>query len=372
VRALPLVWLAALLAPLLLSAQDSLRISGHVGLRTARGERPVPSARVTLHAIGSRQAGPVDSVLSDSRGRYAFRVAADSALTYLATVRYGGIAYFSRPARLGDEGAGGGEIVVFDTTSRPLPLRTRGRHLVLATPDPLGTRATIDIYEVENDTVLTRVVRDEDDAVFVVALPLGARNVRTGEGDFNMSAVRIASDHVAVTAAFPPGARQLVLAYDLPASAFPLTVLLRDATDVLEVLAEEEGTIVVGEGIESQGPVALEGRTFLRFLGRDMPKAGRVSITALGPSGDGTPARASWVVALAGLAALGGLLGLARPRHANPKARPRVEILAEAIAAVDRCLADESMARQHAALTVYRAALARERASLLAQVAQSS
>ena len=34
---------------------------------------PVPAAWVVLHRVGPDRAGPLDSVRSDSRGRYAFR-----------------------------------------------------------------------------------------------------------------------------------------------------------------------------------------------------------------------------------------------------------------------------------------------------------
>jgi hypothetical protein len=359
--------LVALLVPLTGTAQDTLVVRGHVALRTAHGERPVRRTIVTLHAIGAQgREGPVDSVRTDADGRYGFRFAADSALTYLATARYGGIAHFAAPVRLGDASAGDGEgeITVFDTTSQPLALPTRGRHIVLSAPSATGARAVIDVYEIENPGVLTRIVRDSADAVFIARLPAGALDVRTTQGDVPATGVRVQPDQVAVIAPVPPGVRQLVLTYDLPLSAVPLAVAV-GPTDVLEVLAEEEGATAAGAGLEPQGPVSIEGRTFQRFLRQNVASAAQVTITppVVAPGG-GRLSPFGVALAIAGAAALGIVFAAAsRPGRAP---RPRRLVLAEALATVDRQLAAPAFAAQHAALREYRAALVEERDRLLA------
>ncbi|MEO6444932.1 MAG: hypothetical protein ABIZ91_16920, partial [Gemmatimonadaceae bacterium] len=127
---------AALLTAVLLTAwppvgqaQDgSLSLSGRVVRLTIDGERAVAGERVVLHRVSAREAGPVDSVLTDARGHYAFRVATpDTLAMFLASARYAGIAYFAPPAQAGQDAPPPGEIVVFDTTSRDVPLRVQGR-----------------------------------------------------------------------------------------------------------------------------------------------------------------------------------------------------------------------------------------------------
>jgi hypothetical protein len=70
---------------------------------------------VTLHRVSAAFAGASDSVLTDAAGRFAFRFDADSASMYIASARYGGIAYFAPPARAGEAPAAA-EITVYDTT----------------------------------------------------------------------------------------------------------------------------------------------------------------------------------------------------------------------------------------------------------------
>src|SRR5687768_9185000 len=117
---------------------------------------PVPDVIVTLHRVGPDSAGPVDSVRTDATGRYAFRFrrwGSPDAIYFAASV-YRGIAYFSAPLRgvtmRGDEH----EIMVFDTTSRPLRFGVQGHHLVVGAPRPTGLRDIVEVYELSNDTVV--------------------------------------------------------------------------------------------------------------------------------------------------------------------------------------------------------------------------
>jgi hypothetical protein len=46
---------------------------------------PVPGALVVLHRVGREEQGPVDSMLTDARGRFVFRFLADTSAIYLFT-----------------------------------------------------------------------------------------------------------------------------------------------------------------------------------------------------------------------------------------------------------------------------------------------
>ncbi|MFL5571889.1 MAG: hypothetical protein ACJ78R_00085, partial [Gemmatimonadaceae bacterium] len=59
----------------------------------------VSGAWVVLHRVGPDRAGPLDSTLSDARGRYSFnyvRSGSDDAI-YFVSASYDGIAYFTPP-----------------------------------------------------------------------------------------------------------------------------------------------------------------------------------------------------------------------------------------------------------------------------------
>ena len=64
-----------------------------------RSMDPVSGAWVVLHRVGPDSAGPLDSIQSDSRGRYSFnyvRTGSEDAI-YFVSASYDGIAYFTPP-----------------------------------------------------------------------------------------------------------------------------------------------------------------------------------------------------------------------------------------------------------------------------------
>ncbi|MBC7897025.1 MAG: hypothetical protein H7066_16520, partial [Cytophagaceae bacterium] len=292
-------------------AQAPIVVTGQVMRVTAAGPAPVPGASVTLHRIGVSSAAPLDSTIADGSGHYRFRVAApDTNAMYLPTTRHGGLAYFAAPIRVGDP-VGEGIIEVFDTTSTDVPIRITGRHVVVSAPDADGERAIVEVYEVSNDTVLTRL-GTRDRPAFVARLPRGATKVRATQGDFTGDAVVTVPGGVGVVAPVAPGIRQLALSYALPPSAFPLDITLTDSSAVVEVLLEEPGGRATGDGLEALGAVTSEGRSFVRFLGRDLPLGNRIQVQVPAAVG-GSVARWGWLAVLA-LAALGAI-GWSMRRH---------------------------------------------------------
>jgi hypothetical protein len=355
---------AASLGGAALPAQPPLVVTGRVLLVTGAGERPVARARVILHRIAVGSAGPVDSAVTGGDGRYAFRVdRPDSTAMYLATSRHGGIAYFAPPLHSGDA-AGPGEIEVFDTTSAPVRIRVGGRHLVVSAADPDGVREIVEVYEVQNDSVVTRLGTRQRPS-FVASLPALARNVRATQGDFTGEAVTVRDGAVHVVAPIAPGVRQLALAYALPPAAFPLRVPLSDTTGIVEVLLEEEAGSVTADSMEALGAVSSEGRSFVRFLGRDLPAGREVLIQLPGTRG----ASPAWpwlaVLATATAAAIAWSLLPARVRH---RARPvsvgppnREADLRSVLAGVDALLASpETAPASLTSLRAYRNQLARD------------
>jgi hypothetical protein len=290
---------------------------------------------VTLHRIGPT-AGPVDSARTDAAGRYAFAVSRpDTAAMYLATSRYGGIAYFAKPARVGDP-AEVAEIHVFDTTSAPLPLRHLGRHVVVSAPDAEGRREVVEVWELGNDGTQTRLSVPGNPA-FVTSVPAAATGVRSTQGDFAGAGAEIAGREVRVVAPVAPGVRQLVVTYDLAPEAFPLALVVAESTAVVEVLLEEAGAAVDSPMVEAVGAVPSDGRNFLRYLGDD---AAPGVLTIRVPETAASAGTWPWLLGLgvASLAAMGWTL---RPARRAP-APPRSTVLA----------GREAMQATHTALTL--------------------
>ena len=366
----------------MLGAQQPIVISGRVVRMTTRGPSAVAGTTVTLHRIGVAAAGPVDSVTADGAGRYRFRVAApDSDALYLPTSRFGGLAYFASPVRQGGP-AGDGEIEVFDTTSAPVPIRVTGRHLVFSAPDANGTRDVVDVYELQNDSVVTRLGTRNRPA-FVAALPSGAAGLKSTQGDFTGEAIVAVPAGAAVVAPVAPGVRQLALRYQLPAASFPLSVTLADSSAVVEVLLEESAGRATGDSLKALGAVTSEGRTFVRFLGRDMPAGRRLDIVVPGAAAPRGAASWPWLAGL-GLLALGAVGWSIRPprrlasrepasgalHEASPASRARE--LQAAIQSVEAMLTGTGAApASHESLREYRDQLITELNALLAGTSQA-
>jgi hypothetical protein len=348
-------------------AQDSLVVRGHVVRQAIAGPVPMPGIVVTLHRIGPNAAGAVDSLRTDRSGEFAFRFVADSASMYLATSRHAGIAYFAPPTRLGDA-TGEAEIVVFDTTGTVLPLRVSGRHIVVSAPNAAGARELVEVYEIQNDTIVTVVSTAPDRPTFRTRLPAGARNVRATQGDFTGGAVTILGTTAQVMAPIAPGVRQLVLTYELEAGVFPLTLALDVPAEILEVLLEEQVGRVDGGALQSQGVVTVEGRDFVRYLGRDVRAGAPVSIVV--PDRGAARSLPGWapgmvlgflslaVVALALRRRPVAVLAAGTPVGAGGPSTWSAAQLREALDGVDKVLAsDATAAAARPALETYRSEL---------------
>lgn len=263
--------------------------------------QPVSGAWVVLHRVGPDRSGPLDSLRSDALGRYRFayvRSGSEDAV-YFVSAMYDGIAYFTPPLTEPRIGGAAGEIAVFDTTSGQVPISTRGHHLVISAADAQGLRSIVEVFELSNDSSVTRVAASESPAGATwrtVLLP-SAANFRVTQGDFPPDAVTSSNGLVAVFAPLAPGVKQLSFSYSVPASAFPLKLPVESRTDVYEVLIEDETGSVTGPGIKEEDPVTIEARNFRRFLGTDLPR-NSVAVIDLPPAVTGRAIDPRFMVAI--------------------------------------------------------------------------
>jgi hypothetical protein len=236
---------------------------------------PVSGVWVVLHRVGPDSAGPLDSIQSDSRGRYRFdyaRTGSQDAI-YFVSASYDGIAYFTPPLPEGKVGGDDGEITVFDTTSGSVPMSLRGHHVVVSAVDANARRAMVEVYDLSNDSSVTRVAAGDkpENATWQVHLTAGAADFRVSQGDISAAAVSFANGVVSVFAPIAPGIKQLSFSYTLPAKAFPLKLPLEKATGIYEILIEEKAGSVTGPHLREVDPVTVDERDFRRFLASDMP-----------------------------------------------------------------------------------------------------
>ena len=248
-------------------------------------------AWVVLHRVGPDRAGPLDSVRSDSRGRYSFkylRTGSQDAV-YFVSASYDGIAYFTLPLAEGRVSGDDGEITVFDTTSGRVPMSLRGHHVVVSAVDANALRSVVEVYDLSNDGSVTRIATGDapEGATWQAHVTPGARNFRVSQGDIPAAAVSYVNGVVNVFAPIAPGIKQLSFSYSLPAKSFPLSLPLEKETGIYEILIEEKAGTVTGPHLREVDPVTVDERNFRRFLASDMPQ-NSVAVINLPPP----PARA--------------------------------------------------------------------------------
>lgn len=337
--------LVALLAagPATLVAQSAARSLGGTVTRPGRdgAPLPVPGVWVVLHRVGVDAANPIDSMRTRGDGSYAFnyRATGDSNAVYFASASRGGIAYFTAPTREPRVRGGLADLQVFDTTSAPIPIAIRAHHLILTAPDTAApVRTVIEVYELSNDSLVTRVPGAEQRPTFDAPLPPGITEVIGGQGDISPDAVRADDGRVRVWAPISPGLKQFSFSYTIPLSQTEVELTLDAAVPVMEVLVEDPRGSAIGGSLAEVDPVQVDGRPFKRFLGQDIAAATTVTVSAPGRGGDAGNLRVLLVVTAVGAAMLLGL-GMAFVRRGpNAFARrrePTPEALAAQIAALD-------------------------------------
>jgi hypothetical protein len=237
---------------------------------------PVTGAWVVLHRVGPDSAGPIDSARSDSRGHYAFnytRTGSSDAI-YFVSASHDGIAYFTPPLAEGKVSGNDGEITVFDTTSGRVPMSLRGHHVVVSAADANARRSIVEVYDLSNDSTLTRVAKGETPAgaTWQTHVVNGIGDFKVSQGDISAAAVSYANGVVSVFAPLAPGIKQLSFSYSLPANSFPLKLPIETETGIYEILIEEKAGTVIAPHMKEMDPVTVEERNFRRFLGSDLPQ----------------------------------------------------------------------------------------------------
>ena len=229
-----------------------------------------------LHRVGPDSAGPLDSVRSDSRGRYSFnytRTGSSDAI-YFVSASHDGIAYFTTPLAEGKVSGTDGEMTVFDTTSGHVAMSLRGHHVVISAADANARRSIVEVYDISNDSTLTRVAKGETPAgaTWQTHVVNGIGDFKVSQGDISAAAVSYANGVVSVFAPLAPGIKQLSFSYSLPAKSFPLKLPVETETGIYEILIEEKAGTVIAPHMKEMEPVTVEERNFRRFLGSDLPE----------------------------------------------------------------------------------------------------
>jgi hypothetical protein len=255
------------------SSRAERRVDGRVVRGTRQGQQPVANQWVVLHRVGPDRAGPLDSTRTAASGRFSirYRESGDTSALYFASTSYGGVAYFTSPLRAPVVRGDDATLVVFDTTSGPVAIKIGGRHLIVGALQSNGLRPIGEVYDLQNDSTVTAIARDSVTPLWHTEMPAAAVGFQLNtNGDLAPGAISHQGTTVGLFAPLSPGIRQFAFTYELPSSAFPLSIAIDRSTGVFELLVQDPTARVDGAKLREAAPVSEDGRTFRRFLGQDL------------------------------------------------------------------------------------------------------
>ena len=262
-----------------LASQD-VSVSGRV-LRGGRDTVPLANAWVVLHAVTRDSGGPIDSVRSDARGRYRILLRQpDSTSVYVVSAWYDSLAYFSLPLNvIGRPAVHVEDLMTFATSASGPPLRLARRLATVAQARADGTREILEILEIENPGVTTRITRDSLAPTWAGRVPERAGQFRGGQGDISPEAMVFGNDSIYVLGPIPPGSvKQLSYGYALPAGTRTLTIPIDQPTTELNLLVEDTAAAVRAPQLESLGVEEIESRRFAAYRAGPLAAGDRVEI----------------------------------------------------------------------------------------------
>jgi len=250
-------------------------------LRGGRDTVPLVNTWVVLHRLARDAAGPLDSVRSDARGRYRMTLRGpDSTSAYAVSVWFDSIAYFSLPLNVtGRPAVHVEDLIAFPTANTGPPIRLARRLATVARGSDDGTREVLEILELANTGVSTRVTTDTLVPTWAGRLPAGVGQLRGGQGDISSDAMQFRHDSVVVFAPIPPGpVKQLSYGYSLPAGTRALVIPIDQPTDEVNLLIEDTTAAVSAPKLESLGVRELEQRHFAAYRAGPLAPGDKVKI----------------------------------------------------------------------------------------------
>ena len=259
-------------SPRVLAGQVRFSVEGRV-VRVAAGDTtPVAGLKIVVHEVGHLRQGPVDSLQSDRQGGFRFRFSTDTGSVVLVSARYAGIEYFSEPVpiEVGRRAVTGLAVIVSDTSSTTR-IDVASRHVVIGRPNEDGTRPVLEIVILENRGGFTRVGADSAGGSWVGRIPAEALQFSVGEGAYSPEALTRRGDSVVLAAPLPPGEKQVLYSYALPARLTAARLPVEDSIGQLTLLVEELDRRVSGGSLVLADTQQFEGRSFQRWTGAAGP-----------------------------------------------------------------------------------------------------
>ncbi|MEE8060195.1 MAG: hypothetical protein V3T16_00105 [Gemmatimonadales bacterium] len=318
------------------AAQEPLQAAGTV-LRVVPGDSvPQPGVRVVLHRVGRDAQGPLDSTLTGPGGQFTFTFVSDTTAVYILSARHYGIEYFSSPIHTNPELPDTAIVLVVSDTSSQARIEVASRQIVIGNARSDGAWDIVDLINLENRTTETRVPGVSQRPTWVTPIDRDIVGFDVGASDFSPEAVFHRDGTVEVFGPIPPGSKDLLLRYLIPAGKVRWPIAVGDTVRDLSILIEDETVRVLGPVFEAPQPQVVAGRSFTAWRAR-LTAADTITVVfPAGPPAGGTVA----LVVLVGVMVLAlGTAGLAWYRRAPTQAvvapEEPIEVLVRRLAMLD-------------------------------------
>ena len=300
-----------------------MTVSGRV-LRGGQDSVPLRGNWAVLHRVTRNSGGPVDSVRTNGAGRYSIviprsRASADSSAVYIISTSYDSLGYFSTPFNvLGRPAVSVEDLVVYRATTGTPPITLARRLVTIAKAAQDGTRDVLEILELENSGVTTRITDDTLHPTWAGAIPRVAIQFRGGQGDISPDAMKRVGDSVFVLGPIPPGQiKQLSYAYVLPAGDARLDLQVDQITKEVNLLIEDTTAVVAAPKLEPLGVRPVEERSFAAYRAPALAPGDHVTIDL--PRGAFRPLQlVPYVIGLVGAAMIAALIWALRRKPLAP------------------------------------------------------
>lgn len=277
--------------------------------------QPLPDAAVVLHRVDPLEAGEIDSVRADPRGRFTFDLPSvpdpgGRSEVYFASVRHDGVVYFGPPIARAVELDSVYRIQVWDTATAPpqgAPVPLGVRYLLAEAVE--GGWEVTDLLQL--DVIGERTwVQGSEGVTWRYPMPSGIGEIEMGGGDLPAELTRFPDGGVEFTGPLSPGSRQIVVRYRLDSLA--LTVPLPGGVREMELLIQEPAPPVQVTGLAPAESVEMEpGVRYRRYAAADLDGAVVQVLEGEGP----TSLPLEWLAVLLGLGlAVAGLVAVQRGR----------------------------------------------------------
>src|SRR6185503_14408819 len=203
------------------------------------------------------------------------------------------------------------------TTKGTPPIELARRLVTIGLPAADGTREVLEILELQNTGLSTRITDATLVPTWSGAIPPSAIQFQAGQGDISGEAIKRVGDQVFVLGAIPPGQpKQLTYGYTLPADGGKFAIPIDQATRDLNLLLEDTVAAVEAPGVASLGVQQIEQRRFAAYRAGPLAPGDRVTIGL--PRGAFRPQMlVPYVVGLLGAGMLAALVWALRKKQVS-------------------------------------------------------